>query len=352
VEKVKNKLMIVILVIVIFTFVSSSSLAINQISINTTIRIDGDSFCVGRFGENSNNTFANRVAKTKNLTIDNESVGGYALNDVLSKIYETINVPSQAKYNLINVGFNDIRLNGAKPYISNDVVNKVNNIISYLRLGTITDDSSNLLAYSGSWITQSQSGKLFYKNTFKYTNTQNSKLQYNFYGDKVSIGTFVLEKAGGIIQVAVDGVTKYTLNTTNQAAVDYASSSIELSGLGKANHVLTLTKIDSGTGNIYIDWIGIPSETPPTIIFNGITNMKTSMYTQYAPYNNSSDALTKKCNDAIRESLANFDEKVIFIDQSDYDPNSYNLLCPDDVHPNNFGHEWIASNILKRVGEQ
>lgn len=319
------------------------------------IRVDGDSFGLYRYLNETRegNLFPERVARLKKFTLTNSSVNGSEANDVWHRINTGVSVPSQYNHHMINVGYNDVRHWGNLPSTNLDVKNKIVNIAAFLRLGSITDSADTAIMYTGTWASVLPvRPNDFYGTDARYTTTINDRANYYFMGNSVTIGLLGRSNtAGATVEIKVDGVVKQTINTANQCNSNsvYVNIAVELTNLGAGAHTLTITKTDASGSTLYIDWIGIPSLDPPIIIVNGITKMITANYALNAPYNNGSDALMLAANKSIREGLSMFDERVIFIDQSDFDPNNYNVISKDGSHPNDYGHEWIASNILKRL---
>lgn len=312
-----------------------------------TFRVDGDSFGLAFGDANSNNIFPNRVARTMEVDLNNASVSGELAVVAWNKIKSDVSVPSIYNYHLLNVGFNDVRKYGNLPNFDQDLKNRITAIVAYLRLESIIDDNNTNIQYTGTWNVASVPDS--YGGFNMYTSVPGAYASYAFDGDKVSVGTFVLGTAGSVMEIKVDGVVKKTFSNDYQTGNGYCSSAIEITGLGNGAHTLTITKTDTTNGNMYIDWIGMPSNNPPIIIYNGITKMKASEYDLHSPNNKGSDKAIYTANKAIREGLAEFDEKVVYIDQSDYDPNEWSLTVSDGVHPNNLGHEWIASNIIRII---
>lgn len=323
--------------------------SIEELHASQPTRVDGDSFCL--IGEREGNIFIDRVAKSKNFTLTNAAHNGNLANDTWIKVKAEVAVPSPYKYHFINTGFNDVRRYGNVSLNDINIKNKIMNLVAYLRLATITNSDDAKIIYTGTW--NSITSENFYGGEIKYTGVQNDYAEYTFTGDKVSIGTLGFNAPNAVMEFKIDGVVKYTYDTSNQGgdgANGYSNIGIELTNLGTGSHVLRITKTDATTHNMFIDWVGVPSENPPIIIVNGLTKMETAQYTLYSPFNNGSDALILAANKAIREGLSAFDEKVIFVDQSDFDPNSNNIVLDSDhVHPNDYGHAWLADNILKRM---
>jgi hypothetical protein len=95
-----------------------------------------------------------------------------------------------------------------------------------------------------------------------------------------------------------------------------------------------------------VDGLYRDTADPPVIIYNGITKMRSDQYANFAPFNKGSDLAVSNCNQAISQMILNsFDYNVVFVDQSNYNPNTENLLCADLVHPNDNGHQKLANNI-------
>lgn len=336
------------------TFKSADQLTSQTLSQNETlpllnsIRCDGDSFGTAIGAIDPENIFIKRVAKDKGLVLTNAHVAGRKTIDVWNDIKANVPIPSPYKYHMLNVGFNDVRQYGATNYFEKEIAHRLKAIIAFLRSKTLYDDNNTHITYHGTWETNKVSES--YGGSNHSTATPNSYAEFVFTGDKIAVGTFVLNAVGSDMTIAVDGVVKKIFTNGNQAGNPYGVTAIELTGLGSGNHTLRITKTDTGTDPLLIDWIGIPSDNPPVVIVNGLTIMKAASYSLYPPYNNGSDASIALANKTIKEYLVEFDKKVIFVDQSDYDLNNYNLtLSSDNVHPNDFGHEWLARNILKKI---
>lgn len=312
-------------------------------------RLDADSFGVS--GGNDGKRFYDRVVKTKKIALNNSSISGQTAWESWNKMMNEILIPSEYDVHLLNLGFNDARSMGNEVNYDNHIRHTIETICAYLRLENIFDHTDPSITYSGTWseslIDQAYGGAT------KYTSEQGAFAEFQFNGDKLYIGSFNLaaSNTGGNLEVSIDGIVKFSKVLDGEAVStkNYVMMPLLFENLGDGVHTCRITNtLSDGTKNIYFDWYGLPSENPPIILVNGLTKMKTDQYSLHSPFNNGSDAVIENTNIAIREGLSMFDEKVIFINQSDYDPNNVNLVDTDGVHPNNFGHEWIASNILKR----
>jgi len=316
--------------------------------IGTTSRLDADSF--GHTGGSANKRFGERITRFKKLIFTNASVGGQSATDAWIKIKTEVSVPSTFESHILNVGFNDVRLNGDKTNISISVAHQIQAIVAFLRLKNIKLCNDPSIVYSGVWdIVSTLPEKV--SPSIKYTNVQGAYVEFSFVGNNITIGSFNLETvgAGGTLEVKIDGVSKFTKTMDSEGAVAYVTEPIIIENLSEGAHTCRITNsVSNGNQNIYFDYYGVQSETAPIIFVNGLTKMKTAQYSINSPYDKANDTIINTTNNKIREILSNFDERVIFIDLSNFDPNNYNLLDTDNVHPNNLGHEWIASNILKR----
>jgi hypothetical protein len=233
-------------------------------------------------------------------------------------------------------------------------------MIAYMRLATIKDDD-NSIAYSpgtpGTWNTTGPLNDMYGKFNH-YTGVPGATATTSFSGDRITVGTFGLCSSAGTIRIKVDNTVKFEQNMGNQCTHhnNYTPYAVELRNLGSGNHTLTISKSDSTSGFIYVDYIGVPSVNPPVIIYNGITKMEAERYDDsvYAPYTNGSDAAVANCNQAISQMIVNsFDLDVVFVDQSNYNPNTEALICRtavpvDFVHPNDAGHLKLQTNISNK----
>lgn len=312
------------------------------------LRLDGDSFGITG-GTTQAKRFGDRVARAGNFTLTNASEAGHETVDVYTAILGAITVPTTYGYHLINAGFNDVRRFGNNSLVGKAAANYLKAMVSYLRLGQITDSLDAAITYSGTWTTFEL--PCAYGGSLRYTSELNATATFNFSGDCVTIGAFYLVSSGGTMEIKVDGVTKFTKVMDSEAVNGYAAAPIELTGLGAGAHSCVV-KCTTSSGNIYFDYFGIPSSTPPIIIVNGLTRMKTASYPLYDPYDNGNDAAILATNKTIHEALmTTYDERVIFVDQSNFDPNNYNLIDTDNIHPSDYGHAWIANNILAQRTE-
>lgn len=313
------------------------------------IRLDCDSFgTVGTTGK----LFCDKLANEKSYILTNSSVGSQRLYDAWSKIKNEVPVPSPFDIHFLNLGFNDVRLWGGSSNLYIDMQIRLIRLLQYLRLQTIKSNTDVTVTYNGTWqvfspVPESLTG------TSKYTTEKNASVSFSFFGNKVSIGTFKVAAPSnvGTIQIKIDNVVHDTLNLAQWEGRDGSGMYvIELSGLSDSQHTCTVTKTDNTTNQVFFDWWGIPSDNPPLIIVNGLTKMKTESYAESAPYNKGNDTYMLAASNYLRMTCANyFKDKVIYVDQSDFDPNNYDLVAADGVHPNDFGHSWISDNILKRL---
>lgn len=335
--------------------VSSEVVDINaQLSALTAkkaIRIDGDSFCTIGDGK-SGRLFWERVSKAKSLTPTNAGVGGAAIIDVWNLISRELTIPSPYDIHLVNVGFNDMRSHGDNPLCAKDAATRLRGVGGFLRLQSAKTSDDPSITYIGNWqttSTPSEPGGEFYSPSVKYTSSQGDYVETDFEGDGFTLGTFFLSDIGATMELKVDGVVIEIVHTGSQALVDYSPTALEFSGFGPGVHTLRVTKISNDDQNIFVDYIGVPRADPPTVYFNGVTKMKDDMYSQYAPdWNKGSDSVVESMNKEVRKALSNFDSRIVFVDQSDFDPDYNDLLLSDNVHPNALGHEWLASNVIKR----
>ena len=315
--------------------------------VRDVLRLDGDSFGRGGYGEEKK--FVDIVAEAYDLKVDNKAVSSSIINDgwkrMLNDPSYMLEVPSSYDYHLINLGFNDMRKYGNDPLAAAEVANRLQAMISYMRLGSIMDQDDATITYTGSWTTNPNKDDM-YGGGCTYTGAPGDSLTTTFTGGTLTIGTFGLETNGGTMEILVDGTSVRTVDLTAQCTAGYAPMAIELSGLGDGRHTLTIRKADDTQGAyIYLDYIGQRSDDVPTILVNGITRMKEESYHAFPGWNNGSDEAVTACNEAIERMITeNFDETVLFVDQSDYDPNQ--LVGGDGVHPSTEGHQWIAQNII------
>ena len=314
------------------------------------LRLDSDSFGSGGYGEKQ--LFIEIAAKQLNLELHNRSVPGSVVHDAwLSMLSDNprqqIKIPSPYRNHVINLGFNDLRRYGESPLAPEEVVHRLTNLIAYLRLNTIIDQNDPTVKYTGKWTTMG--GKDFYRQTLIATGDPGAAATVTFDGDSISVGTHVLGNEGGTIQLKVDGTVRYEAKVGPRCANNFASSAIELRDLGAGPHTLQISKSDAALDRyIYIDWIGQIAHETPKVYVNGITKMQKSTYGLYPPANHSSEELTVEANRLIAEAIQhNFDNHVIFVDQSSFDPDMQDLiLASDRLHPNDLGHQLIAKNLM------
>ena len=314
------------------------------------LRLDSDSFGSGGYGEKQ--LFIEIAAKQLNLELHNRSVPGSVVHDAWLRLLsdnplQQIKVPSPYRNHVINLGINDLRRYGESPLAPEEVVHRLTNLIAYLRLSTIIDQNDPTVKYTGKWTTMA--GKDFYRQTLIATGDPGAGATVTFDGDSITVGTHVLGNEGGTIQLKVDGTVRYEANVGPRCANNFASSAIELRDLGAGPHTLQISKSDAAPDRyIYIDWIGQTEKKPPAIYVNGITKMQKSTYVMYPPTNHSSGELTLEANRLIADAIKhNFDDRVIFVDQSSFDPDTQDLILGSDkLHPNDLGHQLIAKNLM------
>ncbi|KOP64355.1 hypothetical protein AMS62_03095 [Bacillus sp. FJAT-18019] len=316
-----------------------------EITKTRSIRLDSDSF--GMTGFRPGNCFVDRVAKVKNLEVTNQAVSGLRIRELWTKLLNEVPVPSPYDYHLINIGFNDVIFYGDKPGFASGLSCDIKSIVGYLRLGQITNSNDTALTYTGAWNTVSVPEDL-YGGEMKSTGEVGAYVEYEFSSSKLTIGTLINPSYGGKITISVDGFWQADVDLKKGTGnpKGYSNLAIELSDMWPGTHTLRITHSGEPGTSVFIDYIGIPKDKPPVIIVNGITKMRTE---KYADYNvNVNEETTFIANEAIRSALSEFDANVIFVDQSNYDPNIHGVTTSDLVHANDYGHEWIASNILSR----
>lgn len=312
------------------------------------LRFDSDSF--GQMSASDGTLFIDVVSKIKGYELTNCAVGAQKLEDGWIKIKDEIKVPTTYDVHLINLGFNDIRYYGNTDNAVNDIVLRMKQIMTYLRLDSIKNSLDTAVQYSGTWNNVMFSESI--GTTVNYTDKYNSSLKFSFSGNALSIGSYINnESDAGTIEIKIDDKIQYIKKLPNNAgSKGHTVYPINITNLSNGKHTCTITKVDKGKGKIYFDWYGVPSDNPPLIIINGITKMKTSAYLMYDPYNNGKDMYVNQANQKINKAVSEFDDKVMFVSQYNFDPNKNDLIRADQVHPNNLGHAWIAYNILNKLG--
>lgn len=328
------------------------TIRMSQITKPKSIRLDCDSF--GLLDAPAGKLFIDLISKSKGYDLTNAAVSGKTLFDAWKKITSEITLPSPYDIHFINLGFNDVRRWGDVEGIAPDVAARMVQLVKYLRLKNIVKHNDESIVYSGTWLESHNIDGSILGDT-KYTGDQSSSATFNFTGSNLSIGTFALKEVNtnGTIEITIDGTVVKTITMSRwEGRGEYGATVLEVTGLSDSAHTCVFKKIDASANNIYFDWYGVPSDNPPTVIINGITKMLSASYADpaFTPFIHGSASAIADTNKVVRSNLAwNFDEKVIFIDQSDYDPDNNYLVSADSIHPNDFGHSWIADNVLKRI---
>ena len=314
-----------------------------QINYKKSMRLDSDSFgVIGTTGK----LFIDRIARARDCMLTNKAVSSSTSVDVWIKLKDEIQVPTPYDIHVINIGLNDVRKWGDQMNYDYRLSHFINSIVAFLRLKElhITTDAS--ISYNGVWQSYALPESF---STNRFTNIQGNFLEFNFEGDNLTIGTYSSVNSG-TMRVTIDGVIKLEINLASGHPTLYSIIPLCFENLGSGMHTCKIEKIDADTNRVvHFEYWGTKKEKPPICIVNGIMKMKTNAYTFYPPnWDKASDILINKANNTIRESLSMFDERVVYINQEDFNPNNYNLTGSDEVHPNDYGHEWLASNILKQ----
>lgn len=312
------------------------------------IRVDGDSFAEGGYGEAK--TLSVLTAEEIGADLTNKAQGGWMINDSWQSMVNTgerfLEVPSPYDVHLINLGYNDVRKNGNKPNFAEETAHRMKAMIAYISLGDMRDENDAGITWTGSWSLVSFGADAQGRN-LKCTGTPGSSAGFEIDGDTFILGTFVLAKDAGTLKIEVDGKTKFE-EAMQAGDSGYTPTAVILRGLGEGIHKVVVSKSDAAGGLIYIDYIGTEAENPPRVLVDSITYMREDQYGTFPDWMNGSKEAADKTNKALEEMIKeNFGSNVELVNQSSFDPNVLdNILSDDLVHPNTEGHKIMADNII------
>lgn len=209
-----------------------------------------------------------------------------------------------------------------------------------------------------------------------YTTTSGATATFYPVGSAVYISTticlsnYLASYPSGSFSVTIDGILATNFSTWSNACVpqiiqpnvSYWPNVLRFGGLLPTTHTVTVT-VTSPTGQfVYVDYVvgtdfAREATYNPKVYIGSCCRMYSSSYSEYAPYNNGTDAAAfayDQANQQVAATLAADGFSVCYVDvNSCFDPNAAGYISTADyVHPSNVGHNSIAVAFLQSIDQK
>ncbi|MDF2189278.1 hypothetical protein [Paraflavitalea sp. CAU 1676] len=307
----------------------------------TGLGVRGDSFTFGSYATpRTDSGFAYLFANYMGLPIDQQALSGTGCFYNIKNFHATVGL-SNDKFQIINVGYNDLRATGTnvKTYAKN--VNAYKAAFLNHFASVYVDAGGTGVTRYGTWTTgvnaTNHAGK---SANAAYTSTLNDSIVYSFTGTSVGVG---MMGSDGIVSnyasfdAYIDGVLHATYNANNQTdgAVVFANPNhtdsvfcypVLIHGLSNGSHKLKLVNKSNTGQRMFADYfttLAPASTKPPLGVFHLI-----AIQSYYIASNSKVDSMVATLPAGY--PFAVFKINNYFVEATDMDI--------DGVHPNNLGH--------------
>jgi lysophospholipase L1-like esterase len=323
----------------------------------------GHSIAAGQGASDHNHAWSSLTAASLGLLETNRAVSAEDARTVyedLTSYGDTHSVkwavPTRGSLMALMCGINSIRLYGVTDLLAYE--HFIRGICAEVRGASVIFHDT--YTYSGSW-TLSAYGQAM-SNAVKYTNSIGAYYEVDFTGDVVSVFGFVNAGDAAQMEYKVDGAVVATRSydtALSQSGDGDANSQIceRLVGLGAGAHVLRVTNLTATY--CYADAIVVEDVDPTPVAL--VAEHYMPSYTtgnNVSPYNNASDAIIDDYNAVLDTVAAEFVDGLVAVVRvatwntvstgSGIDEGSD--VSVDGVHPDDQGHQKIATAILTLFG--
>ena len=313
----------------------------------------GDSFTLG-VGASAGKGFSNIISDVIKAQELNMGLSGGSIVDISKRVFTT--ETNLGNINFILPGFNDQAHFGENSNNLQSYGDSLEAIITYVSIPNVNKvfSSSNSVVRDGVWNTFNE-----YGGTGLYTDVVGSKLTFTIDGDTAILQYIQQYLNQSSFSVKIDGVNRGTFtsvgNVSNGGAISnlmYSSKQQVFTGLGPGQHSVVVEYLSGGSGefSFILSCSGIPSNLNLTLV-GGTCNENTigaSLIWNYTSYTDTANKNFKNKSIEICNKLTSIGLPVLYVNTTDYDANT-KMVNQDNIHPNNIGHEAIASSFLNKL---
>lgn len=321
----------------------------------------GHSFVASdNFGNNSAQRYINRVfSRGRFGSISNRAVSDYRMSDAAMDAIGTRDASKKWTVGtrgvvVIDATANDILFNGTTTRALLGYRNSLRALLNFISLGTITDSAS--WSTTGSIVTNPIADS-YGGSTLRMASGQSGTASTTFSGTSVVVGALGLTgTSGGSFEILVDGAVKGSYSTNAQGVESSASTvsrawvpvSVPITGLSSGSHTLQVRPTGGGAANgdgPHVDYLGVPSTTPPLIVIVKAVRMTTAGYAN-SPVG-SNDATVSTYNTILEEEAALLPNVVVCDPTPVWNPAIH--TGADGVHPGVRGTAHLAACVMNRL---
>lgn len=311
------------------------------------VNMIGDSYTAGNGASSGATQYTAVFAADTGLTITNKGVSGSGVEDNALSVYGV--TPQAGSLNTYMLGYNDAKLQNAL-----DLLTAVIEPGWWAALTWLTLINADVLAASGAGVTRAGSWtNAGWHTAMSTSHTGDTITAQNVAGTVVYVGYLLTTAAAGTFSVLVDGISygPYTCqSSTTPLTATRMAGVARIGGLQNGTHSVQVVANAAG-GPVSIDWIGANGMAGATVVVGGIAHSDATGYASFPPHNYGSDAIMDAynaallavintlCADGLDVRYADLD--LVFLLTTD--------LYTDHVHPNDLGHQHIASAFAQTV---
>lgn len=327
----------------------------------------GDSYTVGVGASFTNRAYDSIIATTMRVGLNNQAISGIGSARVQRLSYTALPTTGNTAPINILVGLNDLWQNsGGFPTIAKIFnVNRAFYANNFLATAVAANDAS--VGTAGTWANQrtdTLGGKATSLSGFgRATSTVSSGLTWSFTGRSLVIGAIGVDginKFSLPYSIDIDGIGYgiFTPNGQTDGVPEGGGSPnsraigtvVAFTNLSNGPHTVNIVA-QAGTGTLVIDYFGTlkaPESCPP-IYVGEIARMSQSAYNYlFTTYGKTiNDSIIDLANYWIRRGISEWQGYPVTLAQTSafFDPIN-NIITPNDIHPNDAGHQNLARAFM------
>jgi hypothetical protein len=314
-----------------------------------TLTAFGDSITVGDGATTALGRFIDLVQADTGWSLTNNAVSGREVIDMADSVFGS--APSNSTQYLWLAGFNDLRNYQAVAAGQQTFSGALQALTAWLAIPATKRKKAQEsgVTYVGGWTNGANYGGAL----VKLSSTVGNTATFSFSGSAFIVGHTRLPTGTGSFTISIDGGAAITVTGANAIASlqgrTYAPAISIITGLAETFHTAVITVT---SGSVNLEWMsGISQSTPafsgPHVFVGNILRMGAAAFTVQPP---NIDALIGIYNNLIKIALQPLIEaglKVVSVNTND----RFLLgdLSADDIHPNNAGHQAIATAFIDKI---
>lgn len=241
----------------------------------------------------------------------------------------------------LQCALNDLRASGVGTLGLREFRHCLRTLLTVLTVAGVRAEQNAVDLYAGTWTVNSYAQSSGGINA--YTSQQYASATVAFDDAEINVLLPVLPGAGPVVEFRIDGVPVRTVDYSNQCASGAVTVTERFAGLAPGGHLLTIAKVDTGPGVLFLDCFLFPAAATRTSVVL-VTECPIAAWSGYAPFNQGNEYALAAYRGVIASVAAEFPSASVADPRPAW--NTATMMAADGVHPNDLGHQTIAAAAI------